>query len=363
MAVKGTLKNASVPDDPHFDRMVNTFGRANALKLWRQGYKTVNSARNYLMADMRQAGQRQGGFSPNPPQPKNPYVPLAGSAPATGTTTGTGGGETPAPKDQTRFTQIITSALTQIGLATPGLIAYLKGLNADGKISDNPYSEEIIPFLWDQADFRARFPSIAAQADKRKGDPSAKVWSPAEVVAYEDELRNALKGYGVSGYDVKEKTAKLILGDVSAQEAVTRVNLAAYAATTGPREVAEALMQHEGIGPGDIVSFYLNPDHAQGEIQRKHAVAQMQAWQMQQNLKADWQFSEKVVAQGISNDQAQQAFAQVAVQQNLTSGYGETTTEQDTKQAALGMSAQSEASVNRSLSSRQGGFKKSGGAV
>ena len=141
------------------------------------------------------------------------------------------------------------------------------------------------------------------------------------------------------------------------------MSLAAYAATTGPREVAEALMQHEGIGPGDLVSFYLNADKATKEIERKHATAQMQAWQKQQGLQQDWGFSEQVVAQGIQNDQAQSAFAQAAMQKNITSGYGETTTESDTKKAALGMSSQSEQSVRRSLSSRQGSFNKSGGAA
>ena len=278
------------------------------------------------------------------------------------------GGDSPAPappagKDQTLFTQVLSSVLSQYGLNTPGMLAYLKQLNLDSKISDSPSEAEVMPWLYDQPDFRARFPSIAAQADKQKAGNAVRVWSPGEVLQYEDTMRNVLTSYGVTGYDVKETTSKLILGDVSAEEAATRVQLAAYAATTGPREVAEALMQHEGIGPGDLVAFYLNADKAQKEIERKHATAQMQAWQKQSGLSQDWGFSEKIVAQGVTNDQAQAAFAQAAMQQNITSGYGELSTEQQTKEANLGMSAGAEKQVRRSLSSRQGSFNKSGGAA
>lgn len=269
----------------------------------------------------------------------------------------------PSADEISLFERTITSILRQYGLATPNMVGFLRGLYVNDQISDSPGEAELMGYLYDQPDFRARFPSIAAQADKQKNDGSVRVWSPAEVMAYEDTLRGALSSYGVDGYDVKTTTSNLILGDVSANEAAMRVSLAAYAATTGPREVAEALMQHEGIGPGDLVSFYLNPDRAQKEIERKHATAQMQAWQKQQGLSQDWGFSEQVVAQEISNDQAQAAFAQAAMQKNLTSGYGETSTEQQTKTAALGMSSDAEKAVRRSLSGRQGNFNKSGGAA
>ena len=273
----------------------------------------------------------------------------------------------PDPKytddEVTAFQRAVAAILQQYGLNTPGMIGYLKGLLIEDKISDNPSEVELMGYLYDQPDFRARFPSIAAQADKQKNGWAGEVMSPRAVLEYEATLRNALASYGVDGYDVKTTASNLILGDVSANEAAMRVSLAAYAATTGPREVADALMQHEGIGPGDLVSFYLNPDKATKEIERKHATAQMQAWQRQQGLQQDWGFSEQVVAQGIQNDQAQAAFAQAAMQKNITSGYGETTTESDTKKAALGMSSQSEQSVRRSLSSRQGSFNKSGGAA
>jgi hypothetical protein len=288
---------------------------------------------------------------------------------AGGNTPGGGGDNqnTSPPKysddEVTAFQRSVAAILQQYGLNTPGMIGYLKGLLIEDKISDNPSEVELMGYLYDQPDFRARFPSIAAQADKQKNGWAGEVMSPRAVLEYEATLRNALASYGVDGYDVKTTASNLILGDVSANEAAMRVSLAAYAATTGPREVADALMQHEGIGPGDLVSFYLNPDKATKEIERKHATAQMQAWQRQQGLQQDWGFSEQVVAQGIQNDQAQAAFAQAAMQKNITSGYGETTTESDTKKAALGMSSQSEQSVRRSLSSRQGSFNKSGGAA
>ena len=295
----------------------------------------------------------------------NGYPPAATTTPAAPPADPPPADPPPGPDADTitGFMRAITAILQQYGLNTPGMLGYLKQLLIDEKISDDPSEVELMGHLYDQSDFRARFPSIAAQADKQKAGEAVKVWSPREVIEYEETMRNALSSYGIDGYDVKTTTANLILGDVSANEAAMRVSLAAYAATTGPREVADALMQHEGIGPGDLVAFYLNADKATKEIERKHATAQMQAWQKQQGLQQDWGFSEQVVAQGIQNDQAQSAFAQAAMQKNITSGYGETTTESDTKKAALGMSSQSEQSVRRSLSSRQGSFNKSGGAA
>ena len=316
---------------------------------WNPGKKAWNRA----------AQNSQEWFNGYPPP-----VSAGGNTPApTPTPTPTAPPTGPSADEISLFERTITSILRQYGLATPNMVGFLRGLYVNDQISDSPGEAELMGYLYDQPDFRARFPSIAAQADKQKNDGSVRVWSPAEVMAYEDTLRGALSSYGVDGYDVKTTTSNLILGDVSANEAAMRVSLAAYAATTGPREVAEALMQHEGIGPGDLVSFYLNPDRAQKEIERKHATAQMQAWQKQQGLSQDWGFSEQVVSQEISNDQAQAAFAQAAMQKNLTSGYGETSTEQQTKTAALGMSSDAEKAVRRSLSGRQGNFNKSGGAA
>ena len=270
----------------------------------------------------------------------------------------------PAAKDQTLFMRIMSSILGAYGLATPTLIAYFKDQNTAGNISDEPSEYEMLQALYSQPEFRARFPSIAEQADRqRAGDPNVKVWTPGEVIAYEQQLRENMHAYGISGYDVKETTAKLILGNVSANEAEARLSLAAYAATTAPQEFRDEFMAHEGVGPGDLVGYFLDPDRQKPIIEKRVATAKMQAWQKQAGGGADWGFSETLVDKGITDSQAQAAFAQAALLRTAEAGYGETLTEKETKSGLLDINADDKRKVERVVGQRQGQFGNTGGAA
>ena len=270
-------------------------------------------------------------------------------------------------EQESLFRRIISSVLTGYGISPTSITDYLKKANTDGMISDQPSEAEMMPLLYQQPDFRARFPSIAAQADAQAAGKyvpgGGKVWSPAEVIAYEQQFAELARSYGVKGYDPQQKTSELILKDISINEVDARMSMAAYAATSAPQEFRDEFLAHEGLDPGDLVGYFLDPEHAKPIIEKTVATAKMQAWQKQAGLGTDWTFSEKAVERGVTDNQAQAAFVRAAALRQAQSGYGETVSEQETKSGALGMNAEDAKKVERVVASRQGLFAQGGGAA
>jgi hypothetical protein len=203
----------------------------------------------------------------------------------------------------------VTSELTRLGLSS--LIGPLKTLFESG-ISDG---ESLRLALSQTPEYQTRF---SANAKRIAAGLSA--LSPAEYIQLEDQYQNVMRNYGLpSSYYAKDATGKqigfdeLLGGDVSATELEERLITAQDRVLKSNPEVLNALKTfYPGIGNGDILAYSLDPKNALKDIQRKVAAAEIGGAALAQGLATSATGAEELAGLGVTKDQAQQGFINVA---------------------------------------------------
>lgn len=164
------------------------------------------------------------------------------------------------------------------------------------------------------------------------------------------------------------RIAEYLLSGNSATEIAERVATAAKASLTIPAEAKVYLQQQYGINSGELISFYLDPDAIEEEINQKVAVSQIAGEAIRQDLALSQAQLERVLREsgGASeyepSAQALQSVRQAAAQQGLTSGVGETATLDELLSASLG-NQEAQRKVQRVAGTRAGRFEQGGGFV
>jgi hypothetical protein len=203
----------------------------------------------------------------------------------------------------------VTSELTRLGLSS--LIGPLKTLFESG-ISDG---ESLRLALSQTPEYQTRF---SANAKRIAAGLSA--LSPAEYIQLEDQYQNVMRNYGLpSSYYAKDATGKqigfdeLLGGDVSSTELEERLITAQDRVLKSNPEVLNALKTfYPGIGNGDILAYSLDPKNALKDIQRKVAAAEIGGAALAQGLATSATGAEELAGLGVTKDQAQQGFINVA---------------------------------------------------
>jgi hypothetical protein len=203
----------------------------------------------------------------------------------------------------------VTSELTRLGLSS--LIGPLKTLFESG-ISEG---ESLRLALSQTPEYQTRF---SANAKRIAAGLSA--LSPAEYVQLEDQYQNVMRNYGLpASYYAKDATGKqigfdeLLGGDVSATELEERLITAQDRVLKSNPEVLNALKTfYPGIGNGDILAYSLDPKNALKDIQRKVAAAEIGGAALAQGLATSATGAEELAKLGVTKDQAQQGFINVA---------------------------------------------------
>ena len=131
---------------------------------------------------------------------------------------------------------------------------------------------------------------------------------------------------------------------------------------SAPQEVRDALASQYGVTGGALVGYFLDPDKAMPILEKQWAAAQVTGAAAQQQVAIDKATSERLAAQGVSYDQAEQGFGQVAATTGLAAGRGETATTSDLIGAAFGDAA-AQQKVTRIAKGRTGKFQEGGGAA
>jgi hypothetical protein len=204
---------------------------------------------------------------------------------------------------------LVTSELTRLGL--PSLIAPLRSLFESG-ISEG---DSLRLALSQTPEYQTRFSANA----KRIG-AGLSALSPAEYIQLEDQYQNVMRNYGLpASYYAKDATGKqigfdeLLSGDVSATELEERLITAQDRVLKSNPEVLSALkIFYPGIGNGDILAYSLDPKNALKDIQRKVAAAEIGGAALAQGLATSATGAEELAGLGVTKDQAQQGFINVA---------------------------------------------------
>jgi hypothetical protein len=214
-----------------------------------------------------------------------------------------------AAEKSTSAFDLITSELNRMGLSS--LAGPLRSLFESG-ISDG---DSLRLALSQTPEYRTRF-----SANDKRIAAGLTALSPAEYIQLEDQYQNVMRNYGLpASYYAKDATGKqigfdeLLGGDVSATELEERLITAQDRVLKSNPEVLNTLKTfYPGIGNGDILAYSLDPKNALKDIQRKVAAAEIGGAALAQGLSTTMTGSEELAGYGVTKDEAQKGFINVA---------------------------------------------------
>lgn len=137
---------------------------------------------------------------------------------------------------------------------------------------------------------------------------------PAEYVATETALKGVLRSFGMPKgfYDTNEDITKFIANDVSPAELHDRATVAQEVWITGPATNRQAWKSYYGLSDGAAIAAILDPTKALGLVQKQAAAAQLGGNALAQGLNVGRARAEDLVAAGVSDQQSQQGYSQIA---------------------------------------------------
>ena len=157
----------------------------------------------------------------------------------------------------------LTNMLDQWGLASlAGQMwqEYLKGTPIDQIMSDIRNSDA----------YKQRFPGMA---DLVK---SGHAITEADYIAKESTDMSLLHAYGLDSLGTNRQFLGNLIGNmVSTTELQTRLDTYQQVVQQLPHEVKDYLQSNYGVHAGDLLHFWLNPDEALPELQRKAQAAEV----------------------------------------------------------------------------------------
>ena len=203
---------------------------------------------------------------------------------------------------------LLFQQFNQYGLGS--LVEPLKNL-----VQQNVSPSEFTIRLQETDAYKKRF---AANAERIAKGLSA--LSPAEYIALEDQYQNVMRNYGLpASYYSKDSMGtqagfqQLLANDVSATELEDRVATAQNRVINANPEVKQALRQfYPDITDGDILAYALDPQKALTDIKRKVTAAEIGGAALGAGLSASQLGSENIASYGITKQQAQAGYGQIA---------------------------------------------------
>jgi hypothetical protein len=182
-----------------------------------------------------------------------------------------------------------------------------------GKIYDyvkQGYGADTISLLLqDTKEYKTRFAGNEARA--KAGLP---VLSPADYLATEQAYRQVLSSAGLPAgfYDNPADFQKWISADVSPTEIKDRVDLATAAVAQSNPAYRQALFQMYGIQEADLTAYFLDRKTAEPILKKQAAASAIGAAAIRRGFAANTLDLEGYATLGITADQAEQAYSQIA---------------------------------------------------
>lgn len=193
------------------------------------------------------------------------------------------------------------------------LAAWAKQQFTDGKSSD-----EITLALEEQPAFQRKYAAIFDR--RKKGLPPVSV---TDIMQYRQQALNLEHFYDLpAGYISDDQHINAAVGgDVSFSELEHRVTLGASIALQQPPEVMDWLQSTYGVGAGGLIAYFTDPTHAMPYIERAAAAGIVAGASQRQGFGALSRTEAEQLAQaGVTADQANQAFGELAQSKELLTG-------------------------------------------
>ena len=143
------------------------------------------------------------------------------------------------------------------------------------------------------------------------------VLTPADYIQWENDISRVLDAAGVPKgfYAGTNELATLIGNNVNYQVVQNRVDLAAKSIANTDPFYAQQLKNLYGLSQGDMIAHVLDPSIAMPLIQKQVGSASIAAAAAAQGMGLNATTAENLYGQGITESQAQQGFANVALNQ------------------------------------------------
>lgn len=248
----------------------------------------------------------------------------------------------------------IRQALDQYGLGTLASWAW-------SRFQEGASMDQIMLEVYQRPEFKATYPEYDVLAQK------GRAYSVGELQAYRKAVVGIFQSYGIpqSFYDTPEELSNFAANEVSVAEISKRVAAASRAVYQSPPEVRMELERMYGIQPGQLVAYWLDPQKAEPMIQQQYTSAEIAAQARQTGYgMLTRQEAEQLAGMGVTGEQAQQGFAQLAQMEPLFNPLreGEKQIVQEVQLgAAFGQDAAAQREIEQRRQQRQAEFQGGGG--
>ena len=230
--------------------------------------------------------------------------------------------------------QLINDLLTSWGLGDLASTVW-------GNFKAGDPAAKITDYIRSTPQYSARFPGIAALA--KKGQAISESDYISKEVADESLMRNYL-GTSSGIWTDRNTLGSLIANQVSTSELQSRLQATQDSVMNADPAIKQYLKDNYGLTDGDIASYYLNPDKALADIQRRAAAGQLGGIAAETGFgKVSTSQVESLANQGVSNAQAFNTFGQLGKMGQLTQALPGDTSGSLTQQQLLDMGFSSNA--------------------
>lgn len=268
-------------------------------------------------------------------------------------TTVKGAQGTSLAKDDVSATQTIQDLLATVGLkglAMSTWTNYKAGDPASKLMNDIRATPE----------YSARFPGMAALV--KKGEAI----NEASYIAHETQARELMQTYlgpAASKFATVDELGKLIANQVSPVELQSRLQAANDAVLQADPKTVQWL-KDQGLTQGDLNAFWLNPEVAMADIQRRANMGQLGGVAQGAGVGINAVTADQLARQGTTLDQAKAGFGRIGLegqlQQNLPGDTTGSVTQQDLINATFNNDAVAQQKIARVQQGRTAQFQDGG---
>ena len=229
----------------------------------------------------------------------------------------------------------LTALFTSYGLG--GLASFI-----NKRIMDDVTEEMVLLELYDQPEYKVRFPGMASLRGKKR------TITEKEYMDIEKQMTQTARFFDLPTgfYDNPDDFGKLIGGEVSAKEYQDRLQVGQDLARSMSPGAKAQLQEFYNVGEGGITAYILDPDRALSLIQKQAKAAQFVGFGREKGFKLEGitaaqaeQLAGTEAYAKLSAQQLQQALGQAAqlrqTQSRLTGIEGETYDENQALQAVI----------------------------
>ena len=246
---------------------------------------------------------------------------LAGQASSGMFRGGTGNGDDADGEDVPEVTSdakaALASVLRQYGLDSLSPVIWSKYAKGEFSIDDE---DSILFSIKDEQAYKDRFAANAARAARGLSE-----LTPATYLSLEQTYRQTMAANGLPTgfYDTKEDFQKLIEGDVSVSELNTRLKDAYSLIQDADQTVINKLRTEYGIGDGDIVAYFIDPERARPLLASADYKRQAQASifmaraQNMAGVNLQKNQAELLAQKGVTTAEAEKAFTTISQMNEL----------------------------------------------